>query len=218
MSTAAAPRTDRRHLRRAQTVEQILEVAVEVMAEQGVAGLSLGEVARRIGIRTPSLYGYFDSKAALYDAVFARGWRAVAEEMEQVGEPGPTDDLHAYALRMAETYLRWTMAHPVYAHLMAWRPVPGYTPSPAAYEPAVQVLAHSREVMRQLQVLGLFDRDVDVDEVLRAWTAMTSGVMTQQLANAPDEPFESGTFTALLPQLVTMLLAHYAPEPCAPKP
>ena len=213
MSTDAAPRTDRRHLRRAETVEQILEVAVEVMGEQGVAGLSLGEVARRIGVRTPSLYGYFDSKAALYDAVFSRGWREVGEAMDRVGDPEDADDLHAYALLMAETYLRWTLAHPVHAHLMAWRPVPGWTPSPAAYEPAVDVLARSREVMRRLQELGLFDRDADVDEVLRAWTAMTSGVMTQQLANAPDEPFESGAFTSLLPQLVAMLLAHYAPKP-----
>ena len=53
----------------------MLDVAVAVMAEQGVVGLSLGEVARRMGIRPPSLYVYFDSKNALYDAIFARGSR-----------------------------------------------------------------------------------------------------------------------------------------------
>jgi AcrR family transcriptional regulator len=63
-------RLDRRHRRRQETVEQVLDVAVAVMAEQGVAGLSLGEVARRMGIRPPSLYVYFDSKNALYDAIF----------------------------------------------------------------------------------------------------------------------------------------------------
>ena len=47
------------------------------MTEYGVGGLSLGEVARRMGLRTPSLYVYFDSKNAVYDAVFARGWRSV---------------------------------------------------------------------------------------------------------------------------------------------
>jgi AcrR family transcriptional regulator len=211
MSTDAAPRTDRRHLRRAATIEQILEVAIEVMAEQGVAGLSLGEVARRIGIRPPSLYVYFDSKAALYDAVFARGWREVDAAMDGVGEPEDAPDLHAFALTMAQTYLRWTLEHPVYAALMAWRPVPGYAPSPEAYEPAVQVLERSRDVMRRLQALGLFHAAADPDEILRAWTAVTSGVMTQQLANAPGEPFETGAFTTMLPQLVAMLLAHYAP-------
>jgi AcrR family transcriptional regulator len=212
MSTETAPRTDRRHLRRAETIEQIVGVAIDVMAEHGVAGLSLGEVARRIGIRPPSLYVYFDSKAALYDAVFARGWREVDAAMDGVGEPEDATDLPAFALTMAQTYLRWTIEHPVYAALMAWRPVPGYAPSPQAYEPAVQVLDRSRDVMRRLQDLGLFDAAADPDEILRAWTAVMSGVMTQQLANAPDEPFETGAFTTMLPQLVAMLLAHYAPR------
>jgi AcrR family transcriptional regulator len=210
MPTAAA-QTDRRHVRRAQTIEQIVDVALEVMGESGVAGLSLGEVARRIGIRTPSLYGYFDSKNALYDAVFARGWREIDEVMAAVGEPGETDDLPAYALLMAETFVRWTVEHPVYTQLMAWRPVPGYEPSPEAYETAVVVLARSTALMQRLQGLGLFRQDVEPEELLRAWTVLTSGVMTQQLANAPQQPFETGTFTTMLPQLVAMFLAHYAP-------
>lgn len=210
MSSAAAP-TDRRHVRRAQTIEQIVDVALEVMAEQGVAGLSLGEVARRIGIRPPSLYVYFDSKNALYDAVFARGWREIDQVLAAVGEPHEATDLAAYTLQMAQTFVRWTVEHPVYAQLMAWRPVPGYEPSPEAYETAVAVFARSTVLMRRLQALGLFRQDVEPEELLRGWTVLTSGVMTQQLANAPQQPFETGTFTRMLPQLVAMFLAHYAP-------
>src|SRR3954452_6790197 len=73
------PVGDRRQRRRLETIEEIVDVAVEVMTEHGVGGLSLGEVARRMGMRTPSLYVYFDSKNAVYDAVFARGWRSVYE-------------------------------------------------------------------------------------------------------------------------------------------
>lgn len=214
---SSAPRTDRRHLRRAETIEQIVDVAVQVMAEQGVAGLSLGEVARRIGVRPPSLYVYFDSKAAVYDAVFARGWREVGDVMDRLGEPQPGADLPSYALQMAETFVRWTVHNPVHAQLMGWRPVPGYEPSAEAYAPAVVVLDRSREVMKRLQELGLFRSDVDADELLRGWTVLISGVMTQQLANAPQQPFESGTFTTMLPQLVAMFLAHYAPT-TAPVP
>jgi AcrR family transcriptional regulator len=210
MSNTAA-RTDRRHVRRAQTIEQIVDVALEVMGEHGVAGLSLGEVARRVGIRPPSLYVYFDSKNALYDAVFARGWREIDEVMAAVGEPVAAADLADFALRMAETFVRWTVEHPVYAQLMAWRPVPGYEPSPQAYETAVVVVDRSTRLMEELQVLGLFRQDVEPAELLRAWTVLTSGVMTQQLANAPQQPFETGTFTSMLPQLVAMFLAHYAP-------
>src|SRR5262249_48217199 len=73
----AAPRpaasADRRSRRREQTIDEILAVAVEVMAREGAAGLSLPEVARRMGIQPPSLYKYFPSKLALYDELFRRG-------------------------------------------------------------------------------------------------------------------------------------------------
>jgi AcrR family transcriptional regulator len=220
MSSVARTRPDRRHVRRAETIEQIVDVALEVMAEQGVAGLSLGEVARRVGIRPPSLYVYFESKNALYDAVFARGWREIDEVMAAVGEPDETSDLAEladFALRVAETFVRWTVEHPVYAQLMAWRPVPGYEPSPQAYQTAVAVFARSTRLMRQLQELGLFRSDVEPQVLLRFWTVLTSGVMTQQLANDPQQPFESGTFTTMLPQLVDMFLAHFAPPDHPPR-
>src|SRR5437764_10013827 len=79
--TADAVPLDRRARRRQETIEEVLDIAVEIMSEQGVAGLSLGEVARRMGIRPPSLYVYFPSKEAMYDAVFLRGARAVLEHM-----------------------------------------------------------------------------------------------------------------------------------------
>ncbi len=78
MTTEPVP-LDRRQRRRQETIEEVLDIAVEIMAEQGVAGLSIGEIARRMGIRPPSLYVYFDSKNALYDALFARGARGVLE-------------------------------------------------------------------------------------------------------------------------------------------
>lgn len=211
MSSKPVPRLDRRHLRRAETIEQLIDVAVQVMAEQGVAGLSLGEVARRMGIRPPSLYAYFDSKNAVYDAVFARGWREVLRAMETLADPDETTDLPACLLAHAEVFVRWNLQHPVYAQLMVWRPVPGYQPSAEAYAPAVVTFDRGRGVLARLQALGLFGPDVAVDELMRVWTILTSGVITRQLANAPQESFEEGTFTTMLPQLVAMYQAHYAP-------
>ena len=205
-------RLDRRHRRRQETVEQVLDVAVAVMAEQGVAGLSLGEVARRMGIRPPSLYVYFDSKNALYDAIFARGSRELMATMEPLdGQIGKATDLPGYFLEQAETFVRWSVEHPAYSQLMFWRPVPNYQPSADAYRPAIELLARVRTLFAELRDRGLFRADTEVDDALRAWTMLTAGVMTQQLANAPHESFDEGTFTTLLPELVAMFLAHYGP-------
>jgi AcrR family transcriptional regulator len=201
--------TDRRQRRRQETIEQVLDVAVEVMADQGVAGLTLGEVARRMGIRPPSLYVYFDGKNALYDALFERGWRELLTVMRDARSTRDGTDLATDLLLLESAFVRWAVEHPAYAPLMFWRPVPGFTPSPAAYAPAVELERMSREFLAELRAGGLLAPDVDLDGAYRTQTAVISGVITQQLANAPEEPFETGTFTSTLPDVVAMWLAHH---------
>jgi AcrR family transcriptional regulator len=211
---SAAPRLDRRHVRRAETIAQIVDVAVEVMGTNGVAGLSLGEVARRMGIRPPSLYVYFDSKNALYDAVFTQGWHGVSAAVEAVPPPDATTaDLPAYLLEFGAGFLRWCVEHPVHAQLMVWRPVPDYEPSAAAYAPAILTYERCHGIFVRLVGIGLLRADVPVDEMFRVWTVLTSGVLTQQLANAPAESFADGTFTTLLSPLVEMFSTHYGVPP-----
>lgn len=208
--TSEPVRLDRRQRRRLETIEEIVDVAIEVMTEYGVGGLSLGEVARRMGMRTPSLYVYFDSKNAVYDAVFARGWRAVHETMGPAyDEVHDADDLAAYFLTCARLFVGWMLEHPVQAQLMCWRPVPGYEPSALAYEPAVEMLAAAHANFEDLRGRGLFRPGLETELLLRIWTVLTSGVMTQQLANAPEASFDDGAFTATLPDLVSMFLTHY---------
>jgi AcrR family transcriptional regulator len=209
--TAEPLRIDRRQRRRLETIEEIVDVAVEVMTEHGVGGLSLGEVARRMGLRTPSLYVYFDSKNAVYDAVFTRGWRSIYTVMEPLNEKeaDAADDLPAFLLSVASTFVRWTMENPSSAQLMMWRPVPGYEPSAEAFEPAVQTLESARAMFVRLSARGLLRDDVAIDDLLQTWTVITSGVMTRQLANAPHETFDEGRVTATLPALVSMFVTHY---------
>jgi AcrR family transcriptional regulator len=203
---------DRRQRRRQETIEQVLDIAVEVMAEQGVAGLTLGEVARRMGIRPPSLYGYFDGKNALYDALFERGWRDLLATMRAVEAASDGRDLVADLLASESAFVRWAVEHPAYAPLMFWRPVPGFVPSERAYSPATELERMARQFLVVLRSAGLLRRDADLDLVYRTQTALIAGVISQQLANAPGEPFETGTFTSTLPDVVAMWLAHHGDD------
>ena len=213
--TGAVP-LDRRQRRRQETIEQVLDVAVGVMTEHGVAGLTLGEVARRMGIRSPSLYGYFDGKHALYDALFERGWRALQQAVREAGPAWEDADDPLRALRTGTAVLvRWAVEHPAYSALMFWRPVPGFAPSEEAYRPAVELDGQSRALIAALRDAGQIAPDVDVDRAYRAWTAVVGGVISQQLSNAPDEPFETGAFTAVLPDLMDMWLTHHRRNPPA---
>ena len=46
---------------------------MSLMAEDGTAGLTMARLARAMDIRPPSLYKYYPSLLAVYDALFRRG-------------------------------------------------------------------------------------------------------------------------------------------------
>ena len=54
----------------------------------GLGAVSLHEVARRVGIRQPSLYGYVSSKLDLYDAMFAQAYEQLLARLDAVTPSG----------------------------------------------------------------------------------------------------------------------------------
>jgi AcrR family transcriptional regulator len=165
-----------------------------------------------MGIRPPSLYVYFDSKNALYDALFERGANLIADAMQTFGEQlDDTLPLEDSLLVSANAFIKWAVEHPEYTQLLFWRPVPGFSPSERAYAPAIRLVELSQERFTALQRRGLLRDDVPLEDIQRDWTVLTSGIVSQQLANAPDESFESGTFTSAIPRVVAMFARQYAP-------
>lgn len=204
---------DRRQRRRQQTIDEIVDLAAAIMAEQGAGRLSLSEVARRMGVRPPSLYVYFDSKNALYDGLFQRGWSLLNQTMAPYLQALENiEDVRAHVLESMRAFVRWAVENPAYAQLMFWRPVPGYEPTPEAYVPAIESMRAVTELVTALRDRGVLRGDVDLDEAAAACTVLISGVISQQLANAPHESFDEGTFTRLLPRLLALYLAGYGPD------
>src|SRR6478752_6492030 len=73
--------------RREARVGSIVACAWKLAREHGIAGVSLHALAREVGMRQPSLYEYFDSKHALYDAMFADGNRQLLERLDRLTYP-----------------------------------------------------------------------------------------------------------------------------------
>ncbi len=51
------------------TKQKILEKALELFSVQGYDAVSVGEIAKAVGIKAPSLYNHFPSKQAIFDAI-----------------------------------------------------------------------------------------------------------------------------------------------------
>ena len=51
------------------TKQRILDKALELFSMQGYDSVSVGEIAKAVGIKAPSLYNHFPSKQAIFDAI-----------------------------------------------------------------------------------------------------------------------------------------------------
>ena len=164
-----------RESRREAAIATILEAAWELARRDGVAGLSLSEVARRVGMKPPSLYSYFDSKAALYDAMFAQGYREFVRRDLKSVEDGAT---FQEAMRQGTRgFVQFAIEDPARHQLLFQRTVPGFVPSEASMAIANEAYDQMRT---QLASYGITDQ-ADLDLV----TAVNTGLADQQISNDP---------------------------------
>lgn len=160
--------------RREAKVAAIVAKAWELADKDGVAALSLHALARAVGMRQPSLYEYFDSKNALYDAMFADGNRQLLAHLDAQRLPrDPRSALKTYLAAFAS----FALERPPRYELMFLRHLPGFTPTPDAYAVAQQVLGRIIALMHDAGV----KRPADVDCLV----AVIAGLIDAQLSNEP---------------------------------
>src|SRR4051812_3169523 len=197
LDNGAAP-TGRRAARREATKSEILDAAWALVREHGLAALSLRDLAARVGMRAPSLYQYFDSKHAIYDAMFGQASR---DALAVADRDIPSTDRHAVLREAARRVFEFATSDPARAQLLFQRTIPGFEPSPESFAPAVEMLARLGTL---LESQGITDPDaVDL------WTALVSGLINQQIANDP-----GGTrWARLVDRTVDMFIADVVATP-----
>jgi AcrR family transcriptional regulator len=202
--------TERRQRNRADATAGILQAAREVMREQGVAALNLQEVARRVGMRAPSLYEYFASKAALYDALFLLGTRMYAEHMRQ--REWDPDQPWSSIEAMVTGYMAFAQDYPELYGLVFERHVPGFVPSEASLQEAGKLLSGGYDKLRLAIDRGGLAPGTSAEAALDLLIALMHGLASQHLANDPDQPVGHGRFGSLIPLAVSVLRAAWEPQ------
>ena len=97
------------------TAERILDAAEDLFAEKGYSATSLGDVADRVGIRSPSLYNHFRNKEALYEAVLDRLLTDFSAPLEEL-DSGPVT--YERVFQWLETIVRQHHGNPNLARLL----------------------------------------------------------------------------------------------------
>jgi AcrR family transcriptional regulator len=168
----ALPNRDRRAERREATRREILDAAWEIARRDGITAVTLREIADRVGMRPPSLYSHFESKNAVYDAMFAESWQQVIDEFELLELP---DEPRHALLREAEAYFDFATSDLARSQLMNQRVVHDFEPSEAAYAVAIDAYERMRKSLHNHGVRRQADLDL--------WTALLAGAVNQQNAN-----------------------------------
>ena len=171
----------------------IVGAAWKAVREQGLAGLSMRDLANRAGITTPTVYAYFASKNDIYDAMFGQAAADFAAHMSAPYPDGtPLENLVAGARRFVEFC---TDDVPRY-QLLFQRTIPDFEPSPESYAHAVEALEGSR---RRLAANGITEpRHLDI------WTALVTGLVDQQISNDPG----GQRWLRLIDESVEMFISH----------
>lgn len=84
---------------------QILDGARQVFLGHGFDGASMGEIAKVSGVSKGTLYVYFDSKEALFEALTIQEKKCLAEVLFKLDMDSP--DVRAVLTRLGETYLSY---------------------------------------------------------------------------------------------------------------
>jgi AcrR family transcriptional regulator len=193
-----SPRRQRNH---DQMMATILDTARIIMREEGVAALSMQELARRLEMRAPSLYNYFTGKQDIYDALFRLGIKLYSEYTAQSIMAAQTweDEIR---LSM-EANLTFALQNPELYQLCFERPVPGFVPSEASLQLSFGVLQQAYE--RGARLHNSFDAGLSPEQTVDLVIAIMHGLTAQHLANEPHLPVGQGRFGSLIPVVVSIL-------------
>lgn len=184
-----------REQRRTSAREVILDTADRLSEARGLDGWTMRELAAAVGVKAPSLYGHFDGKPAIWDALFERGYRQMDELIAGVAADLPHDiSARERLIAVLTEWVGFCQASAARYRLMFTNALPGWQPSAAAYSVSQESFA--------AMVVALAPAGITPGVRLDLFTAVMSGLAAQQMANDPD----GDRWARLVPLAVDMFL------------
>jgi AcrR family transcriptional regulator len=108
--------------------DHVLSVALQLLANDGVAAFTTRSVARESHTSTPAIYELFGDKSGLVREMFFEGFRMLRRQLDQAGE---SSDPRADLVQLVGHYRDFIRQHPVLTEVMFSRPFSDFAPTPA---------------------------------------------------------------------------------------
>ncbi|SRR5579875_4047603 len=206
---------ERRQRNRQEMREALIEVAREIMREQGAGALSLHELTRRVGISTPAFYTYFQSKMDLYDALFHMGIHLFHEAEQTLWQNTKPDWERIQA--WFELRLRQAEEHPDLYHLIFDNAVPQFQPSPESMEGVWKLYDDALRAITEVYEAGVIQPGIPLDEALNLLLSMRRGIVAEHMGKGRrlDPP---DRFSRIIPQILAILRVAWTPRAAGSAP
>lgn len=176
--------------------EACIAEALAIIEDAGVEGLSIREVARRLGVSHQAPYKHFPSSEHLLAELVRRTYVTFAEHLETRPRGGtPGDDMHC----MGQAYFQFAMDHPLKYRLLFGTPLPDPTQHPAMMEEARKaftVLLAGVAQMRGGVPLG--SREIHLD-ALFVWSVVHGMATILQTAALHQLGLDEATLRGAMP-------------------
>jgi len=193
-----SPRVQRN---REAVTRSILNAARAIMREEGVSALSMQGLARRMDMRAPSLYNYFNSKAEIFDTLFRLGFTLFDAHIKELMQTstGLRDELRI----QIEGYMSFALENPDLYQLCFERPVPGFVPSKESLALSFGILDQSYQ--RAQQFRKQLNTKLTAQKIVDTVIAIAHGLTAMHLSNEPHLPVGQGRFGSLIPVVLSIL-------------
>jgi AcrR family transcriptional regulator len=151
--------------------QQLIDAALELLAEGGAAGLTARALAAQAGTSPAAVYELFGAKGGVVRELYFEGFRRLGAALAALGE---TDDPVAELWSLAAAYRRFVRTHHELAEVMFSRPFTDFSPGPEemAATGAVRQLVVGR-VRRAVDAGRLRGDETDIAHV---FVAMVQGL------------------------------------------
>jgi AcrR family transcriptional regulator len=155
----------------------LLDASSRLLETEGPQALTMRRIAGEVGCSTSVLYGMYGSKAGVAEALWCEGFERLHAALAAVDRQEPLARLAG----LGQAYRTCALANRSYYAVMFARPIPGFEPSPEAYEVSLRPLRLLTEAVADCVEAGVF-RPVEPAHAARVLWAASHGVVSLELA------------------------------------
>lgn len=157
--------------------DRVLQVAVAMLASEGVSGLTTRKVAQEAETSPPAVYELFGDKAGLVREIFFEGFRMLRRRFDLLA---PTDDPRADVIKVIQAFRDFVRENTALSEVMFSRPFADFDPGLAELKAGAAVRLFIIERVRRCIQAGLIEGDeTDIALVL---ISVTQGLVSTELA------------------------------------